>query len=75
MYSDTLIRSPVPSVCSSRLSSPLTASMIVRSRSSRANRAAVSVLPVVPNNRSKTARGSRSTGSGVVGFRHEIVFV
>ena len=49
--------------------------MMVRSRSSRASRAAGSVLPLVPNRRSKTARGSRSTGNGVVGVRHATVFV
>ncbi len=49
--------------------------MMVRSRWSLATRAAGSVLPLVPNSRSKTARGSRSTGSGVVGVRHAMVFV
>ena len=41
----------------------------------RSSRARASVLPVVPNSRSKTARGSFSIGSGVVGVRHAMVFV
>ena len=49
--------------------------MIVLSRWRRAARATGSVLPLVPKSRSNTARGSRSTGSGVVGLRHEMVFV
>src|SRR5207244_13078318 len=48
---------------------------ILRSRRSRESRVAASVLPLVPNRRSNTARGSFSIGRGVVGVRHAIVFV
>ena len=41
----------------------------------RARRASRSVESLPPNIRSKTARGSRSIGSGVVGLDHEIVFM
>ena len=41
----------------------------------RASRASRSVLPLVPNSISNTARGSFSVGSGVVGVRQEIVLV
>ena len=41
----------------------------------RASRVAGSVLPLNPNNRSKTARGSLSIGSGVVGVLQAIVLV
>ena len=34
-----------------------------------------SVLPLVPNSRSNTARGSFSIGSGVVGVRQAMVLV
>jgi hypothetical protein len=53
----------------------LTKSRILRSRRMRAIRAPASVVPVVPNRRSNTARGSFSIGSGVVGVRHAIVLV
>ena len=74
-YSDTLARSPDPRIRSRRFNSEETASIVVRSRSSRASLAAGSVLPLLPNRRSKTARGSRSTGNGVAGVRHATVFV
>ena len=48
---------------------------MLRSRRIRASRAAGSVLPLVPNSRSNTARGSFSIGSGVVGVRHAMVLV
>ena len=52
-----------------------TKSRMLLSRWIRARRAELSVLPLVPNRRSNTARGSFSIGSGVVGFRQAIVFV
>ena len=48
---------------------------MLRSRCIRAARAWGSVLPVVPNRRSNTARGSFSIGSGVVGVFQAIVLV
>ena len=48
---------------------------MLRSRRMRSSRAPASVLPLVPKSRSKTARGSFSQGSGVVGVRHASVFV
>ena len=56
------------------MSSP-TKSRTLLSRVIRSSRAAWSVLPLVPNSRSNTARGSFSIGSGVVGVRQAIVFV
>ena len=41
----------------------------------RALRTAGSVEPLSPNSRSNTARGLFSIGSGMVGVRHEIVWV
>ena len=57
------------------LSASLTLSRMLRSRRMRASRASRSVLPLVPNSISNTARGSFSVGSGVVGVRQEIVLV
>ena len=48
---------------------------MLRSSAMRALRTAGSVLPLSPNSRSKTTRGLFSIGSGVVGLRHEMVFV
>ena len=41
----------------------------------RARRTAGSVEPLSPNSRSNTARGLFSIGSGMVGVRHEMVWV
>jgi hypothetical protein len=74
-YSESRARSVGPSVFSRLLTSDPTRSRMLRSRCSRACRACFSVLPLVPNSRSKTARGSRSVGSGVVGVRQAMVLV
>ena len=48
---------------------------MLRSRWIRASRAAGSVLPLKPNNRSNSDRGSLSIGNGVVGVLQAIVLV
>ena len=48
---------------------------MLRSSAMRVRRTTGSVLPLSPNSRSKTTRGSFSMGSGVVGLRQEIVLV
>ena len=53
----------------------LTESRMLLSACIRASRAPRSVLPLSPNIRSNSARGSFSIGSGVFGPRHEMVFV
>ena len=47
---------------------------MLRCSSMRLSRISASVLPLSPNNRSNSARGLFSIGSGVVGVRHAIVF-
>ena len=46
---------------------------MLRSVSIRARRTAASVLSLSPNSLSNTARGRYSTGTGVVGVRHDSV--
>ena len=48
---------------------------MLRSLLNRARRAAGSVLPTSPNNRSKTMRGLFSIGSGTVGLCQEMVLL
>ena len=48
---------------------------MLRFSAMRARRTAGSVEPLSPNNRSNTARGLFSIGSGAVGVRHEMVWV
>ena len=74
-YSSSLLRSLPPMTSSRSLSASFTLSRMLRSRRMRASRASRSVLPLVPNSISNTARGSFSVGSGVVGVRQEIVLV
>ena len=72
-YSVTRLRSFAPRPFCKRGTAAVTASRMLSSSSMRARRSGT--VPPSPNRRSNTTRGLISIGSGVVGVRHEIVFM